>query len=93
MKAIILTAGEGKRMMRLTSNCPKSMLPVTNKPILEYIITEVRKTGITDFGIVVGYKSNKLTEYFGNGDKRGVCILYRLQQQTIGTADALSNSK
>jgi bifunctional UDP-N-acetylglucosamine pyrophosphorylase/glucosamine-1-phosphate N-acetyltransferase len=89
MEAVILAAGEGIRMRPLTSNRPKAMLPIANKPILEHIIIEAKKAGITDFVIVAGYKDDEITSYFGNGDQWGVRIFYRLQQQATGTADAL----
>ncbi len=89
MEAIILAAGEGRRMRPLTVVRPKSMLPIANKPILEHIIIEAKQAGITDFVIVVGYKDEQITAYFGNGDKWGVRIFYRLQQHAKGTADAL----
>ena len=89
MEAVILAAGEGMRMRPLTFNRPKAMLPIANKPILEHIIIEAKKAGITDFVMVVGYKDERIKDYFGNGNKWGVGILYRLQRQAMGTADAL----
>ncbi|RJO63124.1 MAG: glucose-1-phosphate thymidylyltransferase [Dehalococcoidia bacterium] len=89
MQAVILAAGEGTRMRPLTLNRPKAMLPVANKPILEGVVLEAQKAGITDFIIVAGYQAEKIKEYFGNGDKWGVRILYRLQEPARGTADAL----
>lgn len=80
-------------MSPLTTVRPKAMLPITNKPILEHIIVESKKAGVTDFVIVVGYKREKITEYFGNGDKWGVHISYRLQQPARGTADALKTAR
>lgn len=93
MQAVILAAGEGMRMRPLTANRPKAMLPIASKPILEHIIIEAKQAGITDFVIVAGYKSQTITDYFGNGDQWGVRILYRLQQQALGTADALKTAQ
>ena len=56
MKAVILAAGEGKRLRPYTETIPKVMLPVANKPILEYVVDAVKKSGITEIIIVVGYK-------------------------------------
>ena len=89
MEAVILAAGEGIRMRPLTANHPKVMLPIANKPILEHTILEAKKAGISDFVFIVGHKDEQITDYFGDGDKWGVRILYRLQQQAMGTADAL----
>jgi bifunctional UDP-N-acetylglucosamine pyrophosphorylase/glucosamine-1-phosphate N-acetyltransferase len=89
MEAVILAAGEGKRMRPLTASRPKSMLPVAGKPILEHIVIQAKRAGINDFVFVVGYKDEQITAYFGNGEKWGVRIFYRRQEQARGTADAL----
>ena len=57
MKAVILAAGEGKRLKPFTETMPKVMLPVANKPILEYVIDSLTTNGIEEIIIVVGYKS------------------------------------
>jgi bifunctional UDP-N-acetylglucosamine pyrophosphorylase/glucosamine-1-phosphate N-acetyltransferase len=80
-------------MQPLTANHPKAMLPIANKPILEHIIIESKKAGITEFVIVAGYKSETITEYFSNGAKWGVNISYRMQQSARGTSDALNTAR
>ena len=52
MKAVILAAGEGNRMMPLTYTRPKVMLPLANKPILEHLLIELKKAGVKEFTIV-----------------------------------------
>ena len=89
MKAVILAAGEGSRMRPLTYIRPKVMLPIANKPILEHLLTEVRKAGIKEFIFIVGYHDEQVRDYFGNGDKWGVSIDYCTQRKQQGTADAL----
>lgn len=89
MKAVILAAGEGKRMHPLTYTHPKVMLPLAAKPLLEHLIIELKKAGIEKFIIVVGYCCDKVRSYFGNGEKWGVNIDYVFQQKQAGTADAL----
>lgn len=89
MKAVILAAGQGTRMGPLTYNRPKVMLPVANKPILEHIICSARDAGIHEFVIVVGYYSETIKEYFGDGARFGVNIQYALQEKQRGTADAV----
>jgi UDP-N-acetylglucosamine diphosphorylase / glucose-1-phosphate thymidylyltransferase / UDP-N-acetylgalactosamine diphosphorylase / glucosamine-1-phosphate N-acetyltransferase / galactosamine-1-phosphate N-acetyltransferase len=86
---VILAAGEGKRMRPLTTNCPKVMLPLINRPILEHLIYAVRDAGLVNFIIVIGYGEDKIREHFGDGTKFGIHIRYVLQQQQHGTADAL----
>ena len=89
MKAVILAAGEGTRMRPLTASCPKVMLPVANRPILEHIIVAARDAGIDDFVCVVGYMDNVIRDYFGEGSRLGVRIDYVEQKEQLGTAHAI----
>ena len=89
MKAILLAAGEGKRMRPLTANRPKVMLPLANKPILEHLLIEAVKAGVSDFIFIVGYYNEQVRDYFGSGKEWGVNISYASQQKQMGTADAL----
>ncbi len=90
MKAVILAAGEGTRMRPLTSLCPKVMLPVANRPILEHIIVSARDAGIDDFVCVIGYRGGMIQDYFGDGSRIGVHIEYVEQKEQLGTAHAIS---
>jgi len=89
LKAVILAAGEGNRMRPLTSNRPKVMLPLANKPILEHLLIEVKEAGVTDFILIVGYCDEQVRSYFGKGEKWGVSIAYSEQRKQLGTADAI----
>ena len=89
MKAVILAAGEGIRMRPLTYTRPKVMLPLANKPILEHLMSEIKKTGIEEFIFVVGYRQDAVRDYFGNGKRWGVSIDYVTQRNQMGTAHAL----
>jgi UDP-N-acetylglucosamine diphosphorylase/glucosamine-1-phosphate N-acetyltransferase len=89
MKAVILAAGEGSRLKPFTVTRPKVMIPVGNKPILEYVINALQESGIIDIIMVVGYKREKIMDYFGDGHKWGVNIVYVEQFQQLGTAHAL----
>ena len=64
MKAVILSAGEGKRLRPFTDTIPKVMLPIANKPILAHVIDAVKNTGINEIIIIVGYKKERIMEYF-----------------------------
>ncbi len=90
MKAVILGAGEGMRMRPLTSNRPKPMIPLANKPILEHLVMQVLGAGISEFVFIVGYKSGVIREYFGDGHRWKANICYKEQVNSAGTADALS---
>ena len=76
MKAVILAAGEGLRCRPLTLTRSKVMLPVANKPILEYVIMALSKNEIKDIILVVGYKKERIMDHFGNGNDFGVKISY-----------------
>ena len=89
MKCVILAAGEGKRVHPLTYTRPKVMLPIANKPILEWNLKNAIDAGFKEFIFVVAYKSEMVRNYFGNGDKWGIKIGYINQGQALGTAHAI----
>lgn len=89
MKALILAAGEGLRCRPLTLTRSKVMLPVANRPILEYIIRALAQNDIKDIILVVGYKKERIMNHFGNGAYFGVNISYVEQKAQLGTAHAV----
>lgn len=89
MKGFILAAGEGTRMRPLTANIPKCLLPAAGKPFLQHIIDAFRRTSILDILILVGWRENRIIEYFGDGSKFGVKINYVEQKERLGTAHAV----
>ncbi len=96
MKAVILAAGEGTRLRPFTATDPKVMMPVANKPILEYVVDALVGNGITDIIMVVGYKRQRIMSHFGNGDDFDANIDYVVQKNqppTGGTAHALYQAK
>lgn len=90
MKCVILAAGEGKRMHPLTYTRPKVMLPIGNKPLLEWNLMHARDAGLTDFIFVISYKSEMVRSYFNTGKKWKVDIEYVNQGKALGTAHAIS---
>ncbi len=93
MKAVVLVAGKGTRMEPLTSDCPKVMLQVANKPILEHILNSAVQAGIEGFVFITGYLEQQIREYFGDGSKWGVRIDYVQQKEQLGTANAIGYAK
>ena len=91
MKAVILAAGEGKRLRPFTETMPKVMLPVANKPILEHVFDALKNSGITEIILVVGYKKEVIMDYFK--DYKDIKITYVVQDKQLGTAHALSKAK
>ncbi|TMP22895.1 mannose-1-phosphate guanylyltransferase [Pseudoalteromonas rubra] len=76
MKAMILAAGRGKRMMPLTAMMPKPMLEVAGKPLLEHHLIRLVQAGITDIVINLAWQGDKIRAYFGDGSAYGVSIQY-----------------
>jgi bifunctional UDP-N-acetylglucosamine pyrophosphorylase/glucosamine-1-phosphate N-acetyltransferase len=93
MKAVILVAGKGTRMEPLTSDCPKVMLQVANKPILEHILNSGIEAGIDGFVFITGYLEEQIKAYFGDGSKWGVTIEYVPQKEQLGTANAIGYAR
>jgi len=89
MKCVVLAAGEGRRMHPLTFTRPKVMLPVSNKPILEWNLLNAIDAGLEEFIFIVGYKSESVREYFGDGKRWNVKIEYVNQGEPLGTAHAI----
>ena len=91
MKAVILAAGEGKRLRPFTETMPKVMLPVANKPVLEHVVDAVKNSGISEIILVVGYKKEVIMDYFK--DYKDIKITYVVQEKQLGTAHALVQAK
>ncbi len=89
MKAVILAAGEGTRMRPLTANLPKPLLPVAGKPFLRHTLEAVRRAGVRDVAILVGWQGHRIRESFGRGEELGLSIAYEEQAERLGTAHAI----
>ena len=89
MKAVILCAGLGSRLGLLTKNCPKPLLKVKNKSLLEWQILLLKKYGVTEIYINLHYLSENIISSIGNGNKFGIKIYYKYQAHLNGTAGAV----
>jgi NDP-sugar pyrophosphorylase family protein len=85
----ILAGGKGTRLRPLTHEIPKPMVPIHDKPLMEHTIDLFKKYGITNILISIGYKGDKIKEYFGNGKRFGVNITYIEETTPQGTAGPL----
>ena len=72
MKAVIMAGGEGTRLRPQTSNLPKPMLPLVGRPMMEHIVSLLRRHGITDIVVTVAFLPNAIRSYFGDGSELGV---------------------
>jgi CTP:phosphocholine cytidylyltransferase-like protein len=87
---LIMAGGKGTRLHPQTINCPKPLLPIAGKPILEHIIDRAKNQGFTNFVFAIHYLGHMIENYFGDGKKFGVKIQYLRESSPLGTAGALS---
>lgn len=94
MQIVILCGGLATRLGNITKNIPKSMIKFKNKPFLEYQIENLKKNSIRDIVLCVGYLSEQIESYFGNGKKFGVNIEYSYDgEKPLGPIGALKNAE
>ena len=89
MRAVIMAGGKGTRLASINADIPKPMFPVLGKPILEYQIESLVKSGITNITMVVGHLKDAVINHFGDGKRFGVKIDYIEETEPLGTAGAL----
>lgn len=87
---VIMVGGRGSRLYPQTENCPKPLLPIAGKPILEHIIERAKLEGFSHFILAIYHLGHMIEEYFGNGDALGIKIEYLREESPLGTAGALS---
>lgn len=87
---VLMAGGLGKRLHPLTLDCPKPLLKIGDRPILEIIIENFKKRGFRKFYLSVNYKAEMVEAHFGNGDKFDVEIDYLREDRQLGTAGSLS---
>ncbi len=92
LSAVVLAAGEGRRLRPLTNKRPKPMLPAANRPILEYVFDALLEAGVTSITVVVGYQRERVQSHFGP-TYRNVPIEYVIQEKQLGSGHALLAAK
>lgn len=93
MKAVILVGGEGTRLRPLTYTTVKAMVPVLNKPFIEYVIRYLRNHNIKEIILALGYKPDCITKYFGDASQLGTKLIYSVETEPLGTAGAVKNAE
>ncbi len=93
MKAVIMAGGEGTRLRPQTSNLPKPMLPLVGRPMMEHIVSLLRRHGITDIVVTVAFMPNAIRNYFGDGSELGVRMVYATEETPLGTAGSVRNAR
>lgn len=89
MQAVILVGGAGTRLRPLTDSTPKPMVPVLNRPFLEYTLARLRRHGVTDVVLAMHYLWDKVRDHFGDGSAFGLRLTYTIEPEPRGTAGAV----
>ena len=87
---VIMAGGKGSRLKPITNNCPKPLIKINKKPILEHIIIKARNEGFKNFFITLNYLGHKIEKYFSDGKKWNVKIKYIKENYPLGTAGSLN---
>jgi NDP-sugar pyrophosphorylase family protein len=87
---VIMAGGIGSRLKPYTETCPKPLLPIYGKPIMEHILIRAISEGFSKFYVSVNYLAHMIEDYFGDGRKWGIEIEYIHENKPLGTAGALS---
>jgi mannose-1-phosphate guanylyltransferase len=93
VKTVILAGGLGTRLLPLTKNTPKPMLPLGKKPILEHLIDWNKKNGVKSIILCVSHLRKTIENYFGDGKRFGVSIEYAISNKPLATAGQLKTAE
>lgn len=89
MKAIIMAGGKGTRLRPLTSNQPKPMISIVNKPCMEHIVNLLKRHGFEEIVTTLGFMPEVIEDYFGDGSYWGVKIEHSIEEEPMGTAGSV----
>ena len=92
MKGVIIAGGFGTRLRPLTYPRPKPLVPVANRPFLEYQVALLRKHGVEDIVFATNYMADKIEAHFGDGSRFGVRMRYAVEDKPLGTGGAIRNA-
>lgn len=93
MKAIIMAGGEGSRLRPLTCGRPKPLVPVANRPVMEYALELLKKCGIREIGVTLQYMPEAIQDWFGDGSDFEVQLHYFIEEEPLGTAGSVKNAQ
>src|SRR5919109_1964182 len=92
MKAVIMAGGEGSRLRPLTSNQPKPMVSLANRPLMEHIVRLLKRHGYTEIVVTLQFLASVVRTYFGSGEDLGVAMTYATEESPLGTAGSVRNA-
>lgn len=93
IKAIIMAGGKGTRLKPLTCSIPKPMVPILNKPTMEYTVELLKKHRITDIAVTIAHLPTVITDYFATGEKWNVNLKYYQEEVPLGTGGSVKNAE
>ncbi len=93
MKAVVMAGGQGTRLRPLTSNQPKPMVPIVNKPCIQHILELVQRHGINEVVMTLAFLPRLIRNYFGDGSSLGMRIDYTVEETPAGTAGSIRLAK
>src|SRR5580693_4022903 len=88
-----MAGGEGTRLRPMTSNQPKPMLPVVNRPIMEHVLRLLRQHGFDETVVTVQFLASLVRNYFGDGEEFGMRLQYATEEMPLGTAGSVRNAE
>lgn len=91
MRAVVLAAGKGIRMGKLTKDLPKVLIEIAGKPFLWYLLKALKAAGISEIGLIVGYKKEKIKKFLESGQFGDIVLIE--QRQQLGTGHAVAHAK
>lgn len=89
LKAVVMAGGQGSRLRPLTCHLPKPMVPVCNKPVMEYCLELLRRHRVTHVYATLHYLADEVIAHFGNGSDFGLRMHYSVEQEPMGTAGSV----
>lgn len=93
MKAVVMAGGEGTRLRPLTSNRPKPLVPILNKPCMQHSIELLKRHGIDEIVVTLYYLADEVQGYFGDGSDLGVKLIYTVEDTPLGTAGSVKKAE
>lgn len=91
MKAVIMAGGKGTRLYPLTRRVPKPMVPLLDRPVMEYTVDLLHRSGIREVGVSLGHLPDAIRMYFGDGSRFLVRMTYSIEKIPLGTAGGVKN--
>ncbi len=92
MRAVIMAGGSGSRLRPLTCDLPKPMVPVLNRPVMDYTVDLLKKHGIQEIAVTLAYLPRVVKDYFEDGTDFGVSFQYFVEDAPLGTAGSVKNA-